>query len=126
MPERDVQIDLSLEEERRASRRCAPAGDSYAWTRKQGGVRASGTVVIAGRRHVDFRLGAVIDDTAAYYERHTAWHWSAGVGIARDGRSVAWNLVDGVNDSALGTASGRCGSTVSRREAADRAGSPPT
>jgi hypothetical protein len=47
-------------------------------------------------RNVDAR--AVIDDTAAYYERHTAWSWSAGVGRARDGRELAWNLVSGVND----------------------------
>ena len=26
---------------------------------------------------------AVIDDTAAYYARHTSWRWSAGVGTAR-------------------------------------------
>ena len=41
---------------------------------------------------------AIIDDTAAYYPRHTTWHWSAGVGVARDGEQVAWNLVSGVND----------------------------
>jgi hypothetical protein len=40
----------------------------------------------------------VIDDTAAYYERHTRWRWSAGVGRAADGRTLAWNLVAGVND----------------------------
>jgi hypothetical protein len=41
---------------------------------------------------------AIIDDTAAYYERRTRWRWSAGVGRAADGRAVAWNLVEGVND----------------------------
>jgi Protein of unknown function (DUF2804) len=41
---------------------------------------------------------AVIDDTAAYYPRHTSWRWTAGVGTAVDGRAVAWNLVSGVND----------------------------
>ena len=40
----------------------------------------------------------MIDDTAAYYERHTSWRWCAGVGVARDGRELAWNLVAGVND----------------------------
>jgi hypothetical protein len=74
-----------------------PSGASYAWTRKQGGIRAHGTVALGGRRHVvDER--AVIDDTAAYYERHTRWCWSAGVGTAHDGRRIAWNLVNGVND----------------------------
>jgi hypothetical protein len=26
------------------------------------------------------------------------WRWSAGVGRASDGRALAWNLVDGIND----------------------------
>jgi len=47
-------------------------------------------------RLVDAR--AVIDDTAAYYDRHTQWQWCAGVGTATDGRALAWNLVSGVND----------------------------
>ncbi|HTX46028.1 MAG TPA: DUF2804 family protein, partial [Solirubrobacteraceae bacterium] len=46
---------------------------------------------------------AVIDDTAGYYERHTRWRWSAGVGTAADGRSLAWNLVSGVNDPPVGS-----------------------
>jgi hypothetical protein len=70
----------------------------YAWTRKQGGIRAAGTIVIDGsHRQLDAR--ALIDDTAAYYPRHTHWRWSAGVGVADDGRELAWNLVSGVNDS---------------------------
>ncbi len=74
-----------------------PSGAAYAWTRKQGGVPVSGTVAIDGRmRRLEAR--AIIDDTAAYYERHTRWRWSAGVGTAVDGAPVAWNLVDGVND----------------------------
>lgn len=74
------------------------SGDTYAWTRKQGGVGARVSATIEGRhRAVDAR--AVIDDTAAYYERHTRWRWSAGVGKATDGRRVAWNLVEGVNDA---------------------------
>ncbi len=40
----------------------------------------------------------MIDDTAAYYQRHTSWRWSAGVGLSTDGRRLAWNLVSGVND----------------------------
>jgi hypothetical protein len=77
-------------------------GRGHAWTRKQGGVRARGTVWIDGRpRELDAR--AVIDDTAAYYPRHTSWRWSAGVGTTRDGRGVAWSLVDGVNDPPSGS-----------------------
>jgi hypothetical protein len=45
----------------------------------------------------------VIDDTAAYYKRHTRWRWSAGVGRSTDGRALAWNLVDGVNDPERGS-----------------------
>ena len=57
----------------------------------------------------------MIDDTAAYYERHTRWRWSAGVGHVSDGRAVAWNLVEGVNDHRR-AASGRCGSTAQPNE----------
>ena len=76
----------------------SPSGAAYAWTRKQGGTAATGTLAIEGGRARAFAARAVIDDTAAYYPRHTRWWWSAGVGQARDGRAVAWNLVDGVND----------------------------
>ncbi len=96
--ETDVQIDVELEEEAGIETVC-PSGDSYAWTRKQGGISARGTVAIDGRpRRLHAR--AVIDDTAAYYQRHTSWHWSAGIGRASDGRELAWNLVSGVNDPA--------------------------
>ncbi len=99
--DRDVAVDLALDERAGIETVC-PSGASYAWTRKQGGVRAYGTAVLSGRQHViDGR--AVIDDTAAYYERHTRWHWSAGVGTAVDGRAVAWNLVAGVNDPPTGS-----------------------
>jgi len=94
--ENDVQIDLTLEERTGIESVC-PSGQSYAWTRKQGGVRAHGRIALAGEpEQLDAR--AVIDDTAAYYTRHTSWRWSAGVGRASDGRALAWNLVSGVND----------------------------
>jgi hypothetical protein len=92
----DVQIDLRLEEVAGIETVC-PSGQSYAWTRKQGGIRAHGQLALGGEpRELDGY--AVIDDTAAYYARHTSWRWSAGVGRARDGRALAWNLVSGVND----------------------------
>ncbi len=94
--DRRVGLDLRLEEIAGIETVC-PSGRHYAWTRKQGGIRARGTVELDGaQRSVDAR--AVIDDTAAYYERHTRWRWSAGVGESRDGRPLAWNLVSGVND----------------------------
>jgi uncharacterized protein DUF2804 len=98
---RAVQLELTLEEGAGIESVCA-AGASYAWTRKQGGVSARGTVVLQGEpRVIDAR--AVIDDTAAYYPRHTSWRWSAGIGKARDGRALAWNLVSGVNDPPSGS-----------------------
>ncbi len=99
--DRDVQIDLSLDETDGIETVC-PSGRSYAWTRKQGGIPAHGTVTIGGRAH-RVVARAVVDDTAGYYERHTSWRWSAGVGLARDGRALAWNLVAGVNDPIVGS-----------------------
>ncbi len=94
--DRDATLELEWRECAGIETVC-PSGSSYAWTRKQGGVRIRGRALIAGRPH---RIDAhgVIDDTAAYYERHTRWRWSAGVGRASDGRQLAWNLVAGVND----------------------------
>lgn len=99
--DRGVSIDLELEEVAGVEAVC-PSGESYAWTRKQGGVPARGTVSIDGvGRAFDGRV--VIDDTAGYYERHTRWRWSAGIGESRDGRPLAWNLVEGVNDPPSGS-----------------------
>jgi len=92
----DVRIDLDLVEDPGVETVC-PSGSSYVWTRKQAGIAAAGTVAVAGsERRIEAR--AVVDDTAGYHARHTRWHWSAGVGVATDGRPVAWNLVAGVND----------------------------
>jgi hypothetical protein len=94
--DRAVQVDLTLEETAGIETVCA-SGEAYAWTRKQGGIRAVGTIAIDGRPE-PIEARAVIDDTLAYYERHTSWQWSAGVGVAADGTDIAWNLVAGVND----------------------------
>jgi len=96
--DREVRVRLDLAEEAGVETVC-PSGTSYAWTRKQGGIAARGTVVLGDREHrLDAR--AVVDDTAGYHERHTRWHWSAGVGTTTSGQPVAWNLVEGVNDPA--------------------------
>jgi hypothetical protein len=97
----DVAVDLELAEVPGIETVCG-SGSSYAWTRKQGGIRARGLVRVAGR-DVWLDARALVDDTAAYYERYTRWRWSAGVGLARDGREIAWNLVSGVNDPAHGS-----------------------
>jgi len=91
-----IAVDLALAETAGVET-IAPSGAAYGWTRKQGGITAAGTVAISGRRHA-VSARAIVDDTCAYYERHTAWKWSAGVGSDPVGRALAWNLVAGVND----------------------------
>jgi hypothetical protein len=96
-----VEIDLLLDEVDGVETVC-PHGGAYAWTRKQGGVRAHGEVVLDGVAHALDAL-AVIDDSAGYHARRTAWRWAAGVGRTEDGRSAGWNLVEGINDPARGS-----------------------
>jgi len=74
-----------------------PSGSGWGWTRKRAGFPVEGTVEVPGRR---WRIDAhgVDDESAGYHRRHTSWRWSAGVGRAADGRALAWNLVEGVND----------------------------
>ena len=94
-------VDLALQETSGVESIC-PSGAAYGWTRKQGGIPAHGTVSIEGRGHA-IAGRAIIDDTAAYYARHTVWRWAAGVGHCVDGRALAWNLVEGVNDPPAGS-----------------------
>jgi hypothetical protein len=92
-----VEIDLDLDE-REPVETVTAYGRSFAWTAKQADLPARGEVRIDGRAHrVDAR--AVVDVSAGYHPRHTAWKWSAGVGTLADGRSVGWNLVTGIHDS---------------------------
>jgi hypothetical protein len=73
------------------------AGDGWGWTRKRAGVPIDGVIETPGARTTVEGLG-VDDESAGYQARHTSWHWSAGVGTAADGRALAWNLVEGIND----------------------------
>jgi hypothetical protein len=95
----EVRIELELDESE-GIEVASPVGDrgNYIWTRKQGAAPARGLVVLEGREHrVD---GPVfVDESAGYHPRHTVWKWSAGTGVAADGRALAWNLVTGVHDS---------------------------
>src|SRR4051812_31472945 len=75
----------------------SPHGRQEIWTRKRAGVGAHGTVELHGARR-EVALRAVVDESAGYHARHTAWRWAAGVGTAESGAAVAWNLVDGVHD----------------------------
>jgi hypothetical protein len=79
-----------------------PSGKSQAWTRKRAGVPINGTVEVPGRRWEISGRG-VDDESAGHHQRHTSWRWSAGVGRAADGRDLAWNLVEGVNDPPQGS-----------------------
>jgi hypothetical protein len=76
----------------------SPSGESYAWTRKQGGIPVAGRLVLDGVER-SFQARALIDDSAGYHERHTRWRWCAGVGVSENGRELAWNLVEGIHDA---------------------------
>jgi len=92
----DVVIDLAFEEGPGVEV-VSPHDGGHIWTRKQGGVPVHGSVRL-GRRQLEVEAPGIVDDSAGYHARHTAWRWSAGVGRARDGRTLAWNLVEGVHD----------------------------
>jgi hypothetical protein len=82
-----------------------PSGRSLAWTRKRVGMPIEGTVEVPGRRWEVTGRG-VDDESAGHHRRETSWRWSAGVGIAADSRSLAWNLVEGINDPPSGSERG--------------------
>ncbi|MEZ5078864.1 MAG: DUF2804 family protein [Solirubrobacterales bacterium] len=75
----------------------SPGGRGWGWTRKRAGLPVEGTIEVPGRRWQVAARG-VDDESAGYHQRRTGWRWSAGVGRAADGRALAWNLVEGVND----------------------------
>jgi len=97
-----LELDLALDEGPGIEVVC-PAGRAFTWTRKQAGVRARGALVLDDVRHELDDARAVIDESAGYHDRHTRWTWSAGVGASADGRELAWNLVAGINDPAVGS-----------------------
>ena len=79
-----------------------PSGKSLAWTRKRAGVPVAGTAEVPGRCwQVDGR--GIDDESAGHHQRHTSWRWSAGVGESVEGRNLAWNLVEGINDPPQGS-----------------------
>jgi hypothetical protein len=91
--DRGVEIDLRIEPAGDPVEVVSPHGRSYIWTRKWP-VVASGNV-----SGVDFRAGGLVDESAGYHARATAWEWAAGVGRSRDGRALAWNVVAGIHDA---------------------------
>ena len=95
---RGLSASLTLGEVAPIETICPSAGGSgWGWTQKRAGVPIHGIVETPGRRWQVEGLG-VDDQSAGYHQRHTSWHWSAGVGSAADGRALAWNLVEGIND----------------------------
>lgn len=78
------------------------SGRSQAWTRKRAGMPIEGAVEVPGRRWEVSGRG-IDDESAGHHQRHTSWRWSAGVGRSADGRYLAWNLVEGVNDPPRGS-----------------------
>ena len=94
----DVSIELVVDE----SGGVETTHADQVWTRKQAGVAVHGSIVVEGRSYDVDCLGAV-DETRGRHRRHTTWMWSAGGGVAGDGRRIGWNLVAGVNDEPSGS-----------------------
>lgn len=93
-----VRLELAVEADGEPVETLSNHGPGYIWTRKLP-VAVEGTVTIDGVAAA-FEARGLIDDSAGYHARHTAWEWSAGVGTATDGRRITWNLVTGLHDSA--------------------------
>jgi len=94
-----LELELELDEGRPgAVETVSPATGGYIWTRKHGDVAARGEMRFRDRR-IAIEAPAFIDESAGYHGRHTQWRWSAGVGRARRGERVAWNLVAGIHDA---------------------------
>src|SRR5262249_46580193 len=92
-----IEFDLEFDQGYPIECFCPNGEGGYSWTRKAAGMPVRGEVRIGRRSNPLEGLGG-IDDSAGYHRRYTSWAWSAGVGSARDGRKVAWNLVAGIND----------------------------
>jgi hypothetical protein len=93
----EIEVKLSLGEGPWAESICPNGEGSYVWTRKRvTPIRCR--LRLPGQDQIDVEMRGIEDESAGYHPHHTVWSWSAGVGTATDGREVAWNLVEGVND----------------------------
>ncbi|MFL5872626.1 MAG: DUF2804 domain-containing protein [Solirubrobacterales bacterium] len=97
----DLRASLQLGEVAPIETTC-PSGRAEAWTRKRVGMPVEGTVEVPGKRWQLSGRG-VDDESAGHHQRETSWRWSAGVGESADGRALAWNLVEGINDPPSGS-----------------------
>ena len=93
-----VSFGLSLAESEGVEIASPTSEGHYIWTRKQANVPARGLVQTHDLLK-PIEGHAFVDESAGYHDRHTVWKWSAGNGVAHDGRVVAWNLVTGVHDA---------------------------
>jgi Protein of unknown function (DUF2804) len=97
-----VRLDLTLTEDVGWEAEC-PNGALFVWTRKQAGIPARGTLTMDGGETRTIEALAIVDDTTGYHARVTEWRWAAGVGVDPEGRPLAFNLVEGVNDPPSGS-----------------------
>jgi hypothetical protein len=94
----DVQADLALELGTTVET-ISPHGDAgHIWTAKSP-VHVTGTLSLPGGRTLRLDARGLVDDSAGYHARHTAWRWSAGIGTDDRGAELAWNLVTGLHDA---------------------------
>jgi hypothetical protein len=97
MAGKNVRANLLPGEGRPVEAICPTGEGEYVWTRKSADIPFECDVRVNGKRwKVEAR--GIRDESAGYHPRHTVWNWSAGVGHVADGRSVGWNLVNGIND----------------------------
>jgi hypothetical protein len=92
-----VRAFLRMEGGRWVESVCPTSEGEYVWTRKRADVPIACDVRIGDRR-IEVEARGMEDESAGYHPHHTVWSWSSGVGRSRDGRSVGWNLVSGIND----------------------------
>lgn len=98
---RDVEASINLEPDGEPVEVISPHGRSYIWTLKQP-VRARGTASVKGRR-LEVEARGLMDISAGYHARSTAWKWSCGVGEDLEGRPITWNVVAGMHDDSRGS-----------------------
>lgn len=93
----EVKAKLRVGEGQWAESVCPNGAGAYVWTRKRADVAVDCDIRL-GERRVRVAARGMEDESAGYHPRHTVWSWSTGVGTSGDGRSIGWNLVEGVND----------------------------